>query len=199
MRLILATHNNGKKNEIAKLLRGYDVVSLSDLGFDDEIVEDGATFEENANIKVSALKGLYPGDYILGDDSGLEIDPLGGLPGVITKRWAGEGASESEIRKFCLDKMAVFEDMKDRIATFVCSLSLYDPRSGKIVNFRGELKGFIALSEGKNMEIPGLAYGPIFLLEDRSTYLSEIHLKNLPIASHRAKAITRLVEYLELE
>ena len=196
MRIILASSNSGKKAEIARLLPGYTILGLHDIGYSKEIIEDGVTFIENADIKVNAIKNIFHDDFILGDDSGLMIESLNGLPGINTRRWAGEKVTESYIRQYCLKQMKKLKNLDDRRANFVCVFSLYNPISKKIKHFTGKLSGYIAQNEGENMEIEGLSYGPIFLLKDKKTYLSEIHINKLPIDTHRSLAMKRLVNEL---
>ncbi|MGN1120148.1 MAG: non-canonical purine NTP pyrophosphatase, partial [Oscillospiraceae bacterium] len=121
-RLIIASNNEGKLREFRKMLEpfGFEVVSMREAGFTDEIVEDGETFEENAHIKARAI---FEATHTptMADDSGLEIDFLNGAPGVYSARYAGEGASDKDRCEKVLEEMhGVARPLRD--ARFVCSI-----------------------------------------------------------------------------
>ena len=158
-RLLVATGSEHKLAELRDLLQlpNTDLVSLRDLGIADSAVEDGATFEENA-----AIKGLFYGRLArvptLADDSGLEVDVLGGRPGVQTRRYAGPEATDEQNNIKLLGELADLNVQAERSARYQCVLVLVD--DGAIVEqTRGSLEGSIASApRGSN----GFGYDPIF-------------------------------------
>src|ERR1044072_9037490 len=125
-RLLVATYNQGKVAEFRRILSldGVEVVGLADLGIDDEIEETGETFRENASLKARGVARLA-GSCALADDSGLSIDHLDGRPGLLSARYAGEGAVDSDRMEKVLSEMidAAYEQ---RSARFICALSVAD-------------------------------------------------------------------------
>lgn len=191
-RLIIASNNQGKIREFRELLSpyGFEVLSMREAGFTDEIVEDGETFEENAHIKA---KAVFDAVHLptMADDSGLEIDFLNGAPGVYSARYAGEGASDKDRCKKVLDEMhGVAHELRE--ARFVCSIYfIYDEDDEYSVN--GEVRGFIGDKPvGRN----GFGYDPIFMInEDESMATIAEDEKNK--ISHRANAFRQLSEILK--
>ena len=136
-RLIVATSNKGKKREFEEMLPEMNVVCFKDLGLSYEIEETGATFYDNALIKAERVKKDFPTDYVLADDSGLEVEALGGAPGVYTARYAGENATDDDN----IDKLlSALGGKENRRARFVCSLVCIAP-DGKIISAEGESRG----------------------------------------------------------
>lgn len=191
-RLIIASNNQGKLREFKELLEpfGFEVVSMRDAGFTDEIVEDGDTFEENAHIKAKAVFEKL-GEPVIADDSGLEIDFLNGAPGVYSARYAGENASDKERCAKVLEEMhGVARELRE--ARFVCTIYfIYD--EDEEYSVRGEVEGYIGDKPlGKN----GFGYDPIFMLdEDESMATISAEEKNK--ISHRAQAFRKLSEILK--
>lgn len=191
-RLIIASNNAGKIREFKELLSpyGFEVLSMREAGFNDEIVEDGETFEENAHIKARAVFDAV-GLPTIADDSGLEIDFLDGAPGVYSARYAGEGASDKERCKKVLDEMhGVAHELRE--ARFVCSIYfIYDEDDEYSV--RGEVSGYIG---DKPLGRNGFGYDPIFMInEDESMATISDERKNE--ISHRAMAFKKLSEILK--
>jgi len=191
-RLIIASNNAGKIREFKELLSpyGFEVLSMREAGFTDEIVEDGETFEENAHIKARAVFDAV-GLPTIADDSGLEIDFLDGAPGVYSARYAGEGASDKERCNKVLSEMhGVAHELRE--ARFVCSIYfIYAEDDEYSVN--GEVRGYIGDKPlGKN----GFGYDPIFMInEDESmATISEAEKNEI---SHRAMAFKKLSEILK--
>lgn len=192
MKIIIATKNEGKVREFRRLLEplGYEPVSLKDENIDAEINEDGDTFEENAHIKASEIYKLT-GLPVIADDSGLEVEFLGGAPGIYSARYAGEGASDEERNQKLLDEMQGV-DTPLRNAKFVCALyCILDDKREYCVT--GALEGFIG-EEPKGEH--GFGYDPIFMI-DEDTSLAEVSEEEKNKISHRAKAMKRLLEELE--
>ncbi len=191
-RLIIASNNQGKLREFKELLEpfGFEVVSMREAGFTDEIVEDGDTFEENAHIKAKAVFEKL-GVPVIADDSGLEIDFLNGAPGVYSARYAGENASDKERCAKVLEEMhGVARELRE--ARFVCTIYfIYD--EDEEYSVRGEVEGYIGDKPlGKN----GFGYDPIFMLnEDESMATISAEEKNK--ISHRAEAFRKLADILK--
>ncbi|MGA2367415.1 MAG: RdgB/HAM1 family non-canonical purine NTP pyrophosphatase [Dehalococcoidia bacterium] len=183
-RLLLATTNHGKAVEYRSLLKGLDfeLVTLDQAGISQEAEEDYSTFEENARSKAvfyAALSGLVT----LGDDSGLEVEALGGEPGVRSSRYAGENASDADRVNFLLEKLKGVP-CELRHARFRCVIAIAEP-GGKVETVSGECRGCIALEpHGFN----GFGYDPVFYLSEYDQTMAEIspELKNQ--ISHRGRA-----------
>jgi XTP/dITP diphosphohydrolase len=164
-RLLVATRSTHKLRELRELLalEGTELVSLDDLGIEGDPVEDGLTFETNAAIK--ARSGLRAsGLPTLADDSGIEVDALGGAPGVRTRRYAGEDATDAENNAKLLDALRGLGP-EERGARYVCVLALAlpdvaGPRGGvRVITARGTCRGRIATGPRGN---GGFGYDPIF-------------------------------------
>ena len=113
----------GKMREIREIMEGsgYDIVSMKEAGVDPEIVEDGATFEENAMIKARAVHALIPDAIVMADDSGLEVDALGGEPGIYSARYLGEDTPYTVKNNDIIKRLEGVHDEK-RSARFVCAM-----------------------------------------------------------------------------
>lgn len=192
-RLLLATTNRGKAAEYQALLKGLDLelVTLDQAGISQEADENFATYEENARSKAefySALSGLVT----LADDSGLEVDTLGGEPGVYSSRYAGDNASDAERVNFLLRKLSGVVP-ENRTARFRCVIAVAVP-GRNTVTFEGECKGRIALSPAGHK---GFGYDPVFFLDEYGKTIAEIapELKNQ--ISHRGKAAAKARPFLE--
>lgn len=192
MKIIIATKNEGKVREFRNLLEplGYEPVSLKDEGIEAEINEDGDTFEENAHIKAKEIYKLT-GLPVIADDSGLEVEFLGGAPGIYSARYAGEGATDEERNQKLLDEMQGV-DTPLRNARFVCALyCILDDKREYCVT--GTLEGFIG-EEPKGEH--GFGYDPIFMI-DEDTSLAEVSEEKKNKISHRANAMKKLLEELK--
>lgn len=194
MKVVIATKNEGKVREFKKLLEplGFEPVSMTVEGIDPEIVEDGDTFEENAHIKAKTVHKLtnLP---VIADDSGLEVEFLGGAPGIYSARYAGEHATDKERNQRLLDEMQGV-DKPLRNARFVCAIYfILDDKKEYCVT--GTLDGFIGEEpQGEN----GFGYDPIFMIDDDKS-LAEMSEKEKNKISHRAKAMEKLFEALKNE
>ncbi|MBZ4672837.1 XTP/dITP diphosphatase [Deferribacteraceae bacterium V6Fe1] len=188
LKILLATKNKHKVREISDILKsGATVVSaFEELNISDDIKEIGKTFEENACIKALYISKLTD-DYVIADDSGLEVYALGGRPGVFSARFAGENATDEENNKKLLKEL---ENIDDRKARYVCAIAL--AKKGKIIEvFTGELKGEIGVNpKGDN----GFGYDPIFVLKNGKT-AAEISPEEKNKISHRAKALKKMEKY----
>jgi len=191
--LLIATHNRGKLVEIEKLLAGVPVklLTVDDVGFqpDFRVDEVGETFEGNALIK-AFICGKKSGKLSLGEDSGLEIDALGGRPGVQTKRYA-EGTSDNGYAKIFAE-LADVPDEK-RGAQFRSVIALYDPATDKVRICEGIARGKITHeAHGTN----GFGQDPIFRYEENGKVGGEMSTDEKNAVSHRAKSLAKVRDIL---
>ena len=142
-RIIFATGNQDKMKEIRMILAelGMEILSMKDAGIDVDIVEDGTTFEENAQIKATAISKLLPEDIVLADDSGLEIDYLNKEPGIYSARYAGTDTPYTIKNNLLLDRLEGVPDEK-RTARFVCAIAAAFP-DVTVETVRGTIEGRI--------------------------------------------------------
>lgn len=200
MDIIYGTTNKNKVESMIKILKENDVnaklYTLHDINFNQEIIEDGETFEQNSIIKANAIKKFCDENnindkIIITDDAGLCIDKLNGEPGVYSARYAGENATQIQKIEKVLDKMKKFEESEDRKCTFVCVLTAILPDGEKILA-RGESKGRIATKPGK---LGGLTYIPIFIPEGFNIPLSDLDEKTYESThNHRDLAVKQLLK-----
>lgn len=191
MRIVCATHNPGKLRELRGALadRGAILVPQSELGIS-EALEDGLTFIENALIKARhAAKAS--GLPALADDSGLEVDALGGRPGIHSARFAGPTAHDAENRAALLSALAGVPE-EDRNARFCCVLVYLrrydDPRP---LIAEGVWEGRILSREAGNQ---GFGYDPLFFVPERGCSAAELPAAEKDRLSHRAEALRKLGE-----
>lgn len=184
MKLLVATHNRGKLSEYRELLDDlpYELLTLDDVGIRDDIEETGATFAENARLKALEY-ARQSGILTLADDSGLEVDALGGEPGVRSKRYAGDGVSDADRNKFLLDKLRAVP-RGQRNARFRCVIVIASPR-GETWQAEGTCEGKINF-EPRGMN--GFGYDPLFYLPERGATMAELPNAEKNRVSHRARA-----------
>ena len=193
--LIVASSNAHKVEEFDVLLDdcGFEVLPAKVCGGMPDVLEDGDTFGANARIKALALRALAPKDaWIVSDDSGLEVDALGGAPGIYSARYAGEGASDlHNLNKLLLEleKQAATQ----RAARFRCVLCLIDP-SGREQFFDGACEGRIAEAPAG---AEGFGYDPVFVPEGHSESFAELGKSIKSKLSHRALAVLAMRRCLE--
>jgi XTP/dITP diphosphohydrolase len=192
IKLLIATSNSGKIAELAALLSHLpcQVIGLSDLPQPLPLAaETGASFAENALMKAehySALTGLLT----LADDSGLEVDALGGAPGIYSARFAGEGASDAERVAKLLGEIKDEPDAK-RTARFVCSIAIVGPHLKR--TFEGRCEGVIARApRGSN----GFGYDPIFIDPELGRTFAELTREEKAARSHRGRALKAARRFL---
>jgi len=195
--IVFATGNADKLKEIREILTDLQVqiLSMREAGVRIDIEENGKTFEENSLIKASAVSKALPEEYrdavVLADDSGLEIDALGGAPGVYSARFMGENTS------YEIKNAALLEKMKDvpvpeRTARFVCAAAAVLPGGTHHV-VRETIEGKIGYEpRGEN----GFGYDPIFYLPDMSGSTAELSREKKNAISHRGKALRAMADYL---
>ena len=194
-RIVFATGNAGKMKEIKMILGdlGMPVVSMKEAGIEADIVEDGTSFAENAQIKASAVFEKCH-DIVLADDSGLEIDYLNKEPGIYSARYMGEDTSYHIKNKSLIDRLEGVPDEK-RTARFVCAIAAVFP-DGKELVVRGTVEGIIGYEEkGEN----GFGYDPIFYLPERGCTTAELPPEEKNSISHRGNALRLMKELLERE
>ncbi len=194
--IVVATQNKHKIDEINEITKkfGFKTFSLEDVGLSDiEIVEDGATFEENSFIKASTIKKQID-KIVIADDSGLEVDALDARPGVFSARFAGEDATDGENNEK-LQKELLGIPYKKRTARFVCVITMLFTDGKKIVA-RGEVEGHIIdESRGEN----GFGYDPYFVPNGYDKTFGELTSDIKNKISHRAKALEQLAKKLKAE
>ena len=193
MKIVLATNNRHKVEELTHLLagEGREIRTLAESGFSGEIVEDGATFEENSYIKARTVSERL-GCIAVADDSGLEVDCLGGAPGVHSARYAGEHASDAENLDKLLDAVC---GKTDRRARFVSVITAVFP-DGRRITARGECEGKI-LDERRGSGSFG--YDPVFYYEPLGKTFAEMTTEEKNAVSHRGKAVRRYAEMFFLD
>lgn len=184
--LVLATWNEGKISEFKDLLSGFeiDLKSLQDFGPIPPVVEDGKTFEENA-YKKAHFTAKVLGFPVLADDSGLMVEALGGIPGVHSARYAGEGASDKENNLKLLEAM---RGVKNRKAIFRCVI-IIAVASGPALTYEGICEGEITY-EPKGDQ--GFGYDPIFYYPPLKKTFAQMSLQEKNEVSHRGKAMAQL-------
>ncbi len=200
---VLASSNKNKIREFRNILCDraaenfgenafeIEILSLEDIGFTDEIIEDGETFEENAMIKAKTVSGFtdYP---CIADDSGLEVDALGGEPGIYSARYAGEHGNDDANIKKLLSKL---EGVSGRSARFVSAIA-YCKAGGESFVLRGEAYGNILYEKrGEG----GFGYDPVFECNIFHRSYAELSAEEKNSISHRRKAIEKLADKLFLK
>lgn len=192
-KIIFATSNQGKMKEIREILKDLDVelLSLKDAGINPEIEENGKTFEENAIIKAKAVMELT-GEFVLADDSGLEVDYMDRAPGVYSARFMGEDTAYTIKNQYIIDQLANAKE-NERSARFVCVIACAIP-GGEIITRRGTIEGMIAKQiSGEN----GFGYDPIFYVPEYGCTTAEMPSEQKNEISHRGKALRAMKEALK--
>ena len=193
-KIIFASNNPHKLIEVRRIFDKYKVLSLKEIGFEQEIVEDGLTFEENALIKARTvmdyvkthLKFTYG---VLADDSGLSVEVLGGAPGVYSARYAGDGDDEHNNDKL----LSVLDGEKNRKAKFICCMVYYVDKNTHFT-VTGETEGEILYKrEGKN----GFGYDPIFFSYDLNKSMGIASDEEKNSVSHRSRALKEIVKFIK--
>lgn len=202
MKILYATSNKAKVAELNRTIRlenlDAEVITLKDINFNEEVEENGNTFEENSNIKAEAVKRFCEKnniefELILADDGGMCIDYLGGKPGVYSARYAGVGASQENILNKILNEMKNAKDFEQRKATFVCVLTGILKNGEKIVK-KGETHGHIAFEITK---LGGLTYNPIFIPNGFDKTVIEMGDEEFQkVHNHRMAALEGVLEEL---
>ena len=193
VKIIFATGNSGKMREIREILAdtGAEIESMREAGIAAEAEENGTTFEENALIKAKSAAVSAKGAVVMADDSGLEIDYLGGEPGIYSARYLGEDTSYEIKNQVILDRLAGIPK-EQRSARFVCAIAAVLP-DGQTLVTRGTIEGYIGEKPaGKN----GFGYDPIFYVEEYGCSTAELDAEQKNAVSHRGKALRAMREKL---
>ena len=192
-RIVFATGNAGKMKEIKMILGdlGMPVVSMKEAGIEADIVEDGTSFAENAQIKASAVFEKCH-DIVLADDSGLEIDYLNKEPGIYSARYMGEDTSYEIKNRNIIDRLADAKGQK-RSARFVCNIAAVLP-DGRVLHTEAAMEGQIAMEPAG---CGGFGYDPILYLPEFGMTSAEITMEQKNAISHRGKALEAMKKELE--
>ena len=193
-RIVFATGNENKMKEIRMIMTdlGMEIISMKEAGVNLNIVEDGMSFEENAEIKARAVSRVLTNDIILADDSGLEIDYLDKAPGIYSARFAGEDTSYDINNRILLARMAGVPD-DQRSARFVCAVAAMFP-DGAVSVVRETIEGQVAAeAEGEN----GFGYDPIFYVPEYGCTTAQMTPEQKNEVSHRGKALRAMKKLLE--
>ncbi len=193
MKIVFASNNQGKIREVEKILgecftgENVEVLSLRDIGFTEDIVEDGDTFEANALIKARAVAKL--GYLCIADDSGLEVDALGGAPGIYSARYSGGHGNDKENNNLVLKNLLGVPDEK-RTGRFTCAIACVYP-DGEEFTVRASCEGRILhAEEGEG----GFGYDPLFYVEEYGKTLASVTPEEKNAISHRGKALRAFVK-----
>lgn len=193
-KIFVASKNKGKISEIRSYLAplDYELFSLIDTPDIPDIEETGSTFEENALIKAKAVYNIVK-IPVLADDSGLEVDLLGGRPGVYSARYSGEGAADEKNISKLLTELGCSK-FEERTARFKCIIALYDGINERL--FEGTCEGnIIHYPKGTD----GFGYDPIFMPRGCSLTFAEMDSDSKNRISHRGLALESLVKFMKLE
>lgn len=189
--LILASGNKHKIEEFKSILNNFEVKSMLEIGFDQEIEENGQTFMENSIIKAKAVhdfcvqKGLDC--FVVADDSGLVVNSLNGEPGILSARYSGGHGNDKANRDKVISKL---EGKEDRSAYFICAIALVAP-NGEIVEAEGATDGIILPNE---VGYDGFGYDCIFYSVDLGKSFGEASDEEKNSVSHRGRALVSLKE-----
>ena len=192
-KLLLATNNQAKVREYRSLLRNlpYGLVTLAEQGITTVVSEVGESLEENARLKATVLAAQSQ-LLALADDSGLEVDALGGEPGRLSARYAGEGASDRDRVSYLLSRLKGVPWEK-RSARFRCVIAIATPE-GEVEFCSGECRGFITLEPRGEQ---GFGYDPVFYLPELGKTMAELPLEIKNQVSHRGQAARKVYQVLE--
>jgi XTP/dITP diphosphohydrolase len=189
-KVVLATRNEGKVRELARILAGADLVGLGDYPGAPDVAETGATFEENALLKARAIAG-FTGLPSVADDSGLCVDALNGMPGIFSARWSGTHGDDRANLDLLLAQLADVPDER-RGANFTCAAALVHPDGSSHVVL-GQVHGhLIRAPRGSG----GFGYDPVFVPDGYAVTTAEMTADEKDAISHRGKAFRALATYI---
>lgn len=197
-RLLIATHNPGKINELRNGLlelknHQIEITTLNDVGVGEEPEETGTTFKDNAFLKAKYY-GERTGLPTLSDDGGLVIPYLNGEPGVKSSRWLGYKAKDQELVDYTLERLKKAKD-EERKAYLELYLCFYDPSVGKTIFETERIEGRIALKPSSRSQ-PGFPYRALLVVDKFNKYYDELDRKEHEEINHRLKALKRLMPKL---
>ena len=189
MELVFATNNKNKILEIKNLIqKNIKLLSLSDIGFKGEIIEDGNSLHENSLIKAKFIRSKY-GINCFADDTGLEVHSLNNEPGIYSSRYAGYPINTNDNIKKLINNLERFSNKSARFRT-VISLIINE----NIYSFEGVVNGNI-IKEIKGKK--GFGYDPIFIPNGYNKTFAELSLKEKNLISHRSIAVNKMIRFLE--
>jgi XTP/dITP diphosphohydrolase len=193
LRIVLASRNRKKTREVSEILlpHGFEVVPVTDYTDVPEVVEDGTTFAENA-AKKAAQTARHLGQWVIGEDSGLMVDALGGAPGIYSARYSGEDATDERNNHKLLAELLNVPDEK-RGAGYLCSVALSDPSGVIRAACEGTCRGRI-LRDAHG--VGGFGYDPYFLVPEYHRTFGLLSATVKHRISHRARAFSRFIPLL---
>lgn len=184
--IVFATNNKNKLRELRSIFPNLEILSLNELGYDKEIIEDGKSFEENAIIKAKQV-ATDLNMVVVAEDSGLEVEALGGAPGIYSARYAGNHGDDEANNDLLIKNLVGIENRKAR---YVCTLCVYNP-SGEYRVIEGTCPGIIIDDRRGN---GGFGYDPYFYIPEFGQTFAEVPLEKKNTISHRSKAFKKLLE-----
>jgi len=191
--IVLGSRNRKKSREVAEILapHGIELTSIAEFPEIGEVVEDGATFAENAAKKASQ-PAVAIGRWVIGEDSGLIVDALGGRPGVLSARFSGPGATDAS-NNYKLQEELAGIPLERRTAAYICTIALADPTGAIRLTAEGRCRGMIIdAPRGDN----GFGYDPYFLVREYHQTFGELPARVKHQISHRAKALATFIPAL---
>ena len=201
MKIIYGTGNKGKLEQVKSFFKinniNVEILSLKDIGFNQDIIEDGKTFEENSKIKAEVIKKYCDEKKIeaivITDDAGLCVDALDGRPGVLSARYAGDHAPQEVVLEKLLNELK-YVAKENRTAQFICVLTAILP-NGELIVEKGISEGFIAEEPGP---LGRLTYGPVFIPKGTDKVMNNMTEEEIAkFHSHRQEALTNMVARLK--
>lgn len=192
-KIVFATNNSHKLEELRRIFAGrYEILGLRDAGINDDIPEDAPTFEGNALAKASWVRDRYGYDCFA-DDSGLEVDALGGAPGVYSARFAGPGHDSEANNRLLLERLQGFRTPGERKARFRTAICLLEGDAAP--------RFFSGTVEGHIIDAPrgagGFGYDPLFMPDGWNKTFAEASGEEKDAVSHRGQAVRALIDYLK--
>ena len=194
MKIVIASKNKGKINEIKAFFKNLDIKWLTFENFKGfpDVEETGSSFIENARLKAEKI-AEYTNMLALADDSGLAVDYLKGRPGIKSSRYAGAGATDKDNRAKLLEELEYARSTEERKARFICSIVLWSPLKGSIFETSDACEGFIGKVEtGSN----GFGYDCIFIPLGYRKTMAQLTQEEKSKISHRGKALRTLYKFL---
>ena len=194
--LVLGTRNRKKLGELVELLapHGFELLTLADFPNAIDVEESGESFAANARLKAT-VQARHLGQWVLGEDSGLAVDALGGAPGIYSARFSGEGATDEKNNELLLTKLASVP-LERRTAHYVCSAALSDPSGQVRATSEGICRGRILFERAG---AGGFGYDPLFEIVECHKTFGELAPAVKAVLSHRSRAMRLIVpEMLKL-
>lgn len=192
-KLIVASNNNHKIDEIKEMLKGFnlEVIGLKEAGIDIDVDETGKTFKENAEIKAREIFSVANGNMVLADDSGLSVEALGGLPGIYSARYSGGHGNDKENNKKLIKELQGVP-FNERKAKFICAMVLI-VNDITVVKVQGEVQGYIV---EEYREIEAFGYDPLFYVPELKETFADVPAEVKNSMSHRGRALDMLKDEL---